>query len=285
MKPSAIFILVVLIALLSPGCATADMAQLTAGATIPADSADIATAAPATAAPASAAAATVAAEPSATPSSAPTPAPTLSPDMIAAYNAKAAAYFSQVGFADVRGTPGITRWERALKVQLVGKPNQADLMHIDRLLEALKSVKNLPPLSLADKGGDIIVYFLPVSKAKTVTAEYSGGMSFGSNGFYPKMATHPMRSGKAFIADELKDQDGRNGKLTSFFLLSLGLQTDVKHQYPDSALNFKALSAAPSDLDLLMLRLLYDPSIKPENKKETIMTQVKKLLAQWNAGE
>ena len=260
MKKSASTICMLLVCLLLlAGC---DLAAMGLGTATPDPTVNPA-AAPTTAAP-------TAAPPTEEPTPEPTATPTPEPTVQSPLPSEAYTYFGRVGFGGgVDGSPETVRWTEQISIQVTGKPNAGDRKALYDLVASLRTIAHLPEIVFVTEGGNFVIGFVPKSQGKGVLSEYGGDDAEGAVQWNGGVA-----SVRVVIADELTDQNRRSGSLAFFFMRGLGLAEDSDGEHGDSALNRSGTAVAPSQLDMLMLRLLYSNLVKPGMGREEALAAV-----------
>ncbi len=213
---------------------------------------DLAVIGPATTAPATVAPAPSepAPEPTAEPTPEPTPAPTPEPTLPGVLDQRVYSRFETVGFGGQRdGSPVLSKWDGQLKIQVAGKPNEADRKALAAILTRLRGVAGMPEMLFVTAGGNFVVGYLPDDQGATIIPGHAGSDAAG-------FADPPAGKAAVLIPDGLADQAARDRAVAHFVLLGLGLAEDPAGSGA-SALDQSAGTAAPSEEDWLMLSLLY----------------------------
>ncbi len=186
----------------------------------------------------------------------PTPAPTPEPTQPGVLEQGVYSRFEAVGFSSQKdGSPVIGKWETKIKIQVAGKPNEADRKALEAIINKLRATAGMPEILLVTAGGNFIVGYLPENQGNSVVPGYGGSGAVGSM---------DLGNGKAavMIPDGLTDQSARDGALAHWILLGMGLAESPAGSGGDSSvLDQGSIAAAPSEQDWLMLSLLYGSGV------------------------
>jgi hypothetical protein len=226
------------------------------------------------------------AEPSSaeTPEPAETPAPTLVPTPApqGVLPEEDYAFFLRVGFAaEADGQLTTAKWAAPIRIQAAGKPGSGDAKALGAFVSRLKGIRGMPEIAFVTEGGNITIGFLPVKQAVEIDASFNDSdtaqLAIQWNGSNPVSA-------RIFLADELTGQQARDSALAGLLLRSLGLGQDGQNEHADSALNANGAGTGPSELDWLMLALLYSPEVQPGLQADAAMPAVRALDLQMVSG-
>ncbi len=196
-------------------------------------------------------------QPTEAPTPEPTPTPTPEPTPPGVLEQGVYSRFEAVGFSGQRdGNPTIGKWDKQIKIQVTGKPNEADRKALSAMLDRLRATAGVPEILLVTTGGNFVVGYLPESQGNTIIPGYSGS---GAAGY----ADPGAGEASVMIPDGLTDQPARDGAVAHWVLLGMGLaQGQAGSGDGGSALDQGSTSSAPSEEDWLMLSLLYGSGVK-----------------------
>jgi hypothetical protein len=200
-----------------------------------------------------------------TPTPSPEPTPTPKPSL-PALNAKAQValdYFLAVALnSEYHGAEGkgiIKRWEQPITFEVTGKYTKKDMQCIDNFIKALSTVEGIPPVSRAEKDGNNKLYFVTLDELAGVCPGYVSGNWAYTTAYW---LDYKMDSTLSGVAIDVTNQKQRNHLIIERLTDSLGLLDDV-NKYPDSIFYDKWTETQKlSDLDWLLIRMLYSPAVK-----------------------
>lgn len=172
----------------------------------------------------------------------------------------------------------VRKWTTPIVASINGYPDNADLVLVGRLFEALNSVYGFPGISLADgtKAVNLEIYFLPYKEYQERAVPAVGDES--SNGFSTFWYRDSViNRGEIGIMNDMT-RTNKNHVILEEIVQVLGLQND-SYMYSDS-LFYQAYNEPqwPSDLDWLLLRYLYLPEIKPGMKEDAVRSLAETLI-------
>ncbi len=164
----------------------------------------------------------------------------------------------------------IVRWETSIKVYIEGKPTKQDRKTIDTMLLNLAlRVPGLPNVTLTDDPGksNVQIYFVREKQLKDYVPDYISG-NWGYFTF--NYRNDIIYQAKIGIATDKGDQTARNHLIQEEFIGALGLAND-HDLYKDSILYQPwTTTQQPSEVDWLMLNMLYSPLVSPGMEKNEI---------------
>lgn len=214
----------------------------------------------------------VAATPTPSPTPEPTSAPTPEPTPHGALPEEDYAYFGLVGFGQVKeGAAVIGKWTAPIRIEVKGTPNALDAQALSGLADALRGVAGMPEIEFVTQGGNACIAYVPKNGGKQIDPGYNGT---DDAQFFLKWKDGAPALLNIVITNELISQDMRDAALASLLFRGLGLALDPQGAHADSVLNPAMSVKQPSDLDWLMLALLYSPQVKPGMAKDSAMPAV-----------
>ncbi len=165
------------------------------------------------------------------------------------------AFGSEYGIADKR----IRKWTSPIRAAVHGNPTDEDMAAIRCVLEGLNAVEGFPGITLADKGQNMDISFVPLDAMNgTVPGYVEGNWGF----FTVRYSAGGIRQASVAIASDVTDQQARNHLLFEEILQSAGLMCD-SDSYPESIFYGQWTTVQqPAALDWELMHMLYLPRIK-----------------------
>lgn len=159
----------------------------------------------------------------------------------------------------------VRKWDRSdLTLTYTGNASEEDLASLDKAIAWVNSLDGVPNIKLTDKDtstADYTYVFAPLSEIKK-KIDYDGN---DHGVFYVSWEDdmHPVLTGCTVgIADEAKDQKERDYLIYKNLVNSMGF-LQVSDDYEDSIFQSKdKVVPQPSQLDALVLEMLYRPEVK-----------------------
>lgn len=171
---------------------------------------------------------------------------------------KVCAFGSEYGSAH-----NLARWEKPLRIFVGGNPTAADLNALDDfLIDLTVHVPMLPNVSIVKSKADanITLYYVPLKEMGKYITNYVDG-NWGM--FRVWWSSHQMTSAEIAIATDVTTQRARIHLMKEELVGVLGLCND-HDKYADSILYQPWTTTQElSDVDWLMLNMLYHPSVTP----------------------
>lgn len=169
----------------------------------------------------------------------------------------------QAEYSDGTGdTSLVQKWLQPLRYRIYGDATETDLAVLTALFDQLNEIPGFPGIYAAEEGepGNFTISFLSREDFNISFQEFIGGEdAFGAARFWYYTATNEIHTATVGYRTDM-EQASRNSVLVEEIINTLGisdttLRTDsIVYQYSDD-------NTALSDMDLLLLNLLYDPSI------------------------
>ena len=175
----------------------------------------------------------------------------------------------------------LMRWEKTIKIFVAGSPEQDDLDQLDLfIMEIATHCPNMPNIRIvnSEKDANIVIYYGPLDQlSKHVDYYHEGNWGAFS---YRYDSTHAMTSGKIGIATDRNTTDSKRHLLREELVGLFGLTNDHNY-YTDSILYQEWTTTGQlSEVDWLMLNMLYDPALKcGMDAKEANEILLKKIKA------
>lgn len=164
----------------------------------------------------------------------------------------------------------LIRWEGSIRVYVGGSPTKKDLETIDRmLLDLALRVPDMPNVTLTDirSGSDIRIWFVPLKQMKNYVPGYVEG-NWGM--FHYSYVNWRITEAQIGIAADVTDQRSRNHLIQEEFFGALGLLND--HDLYSDSIVYQPWTTVqqPSEVDWLMLNMVYSPLLSPGMEKNEI---------------
>lgn len=173
----------------------------------------------------------------------------------------------------------LLRWEGGIRVYVSGKPTRQDRNTLDTLLLNLAlRVPTMPNITLTENAGaaNMHVYFVPLRQLKDCIPGYVEG-NWGM--FHYTYSNWRINEAWIGIATDVTDQQSRNHLIQEEIIGALGLPND-HYLYSDSIVYQPWTTVQqPSELDWLMLNMVYSPLVSPGMEKDELHTI---FLKAWN---
>ncbi len=168
---------------------------------------------------------------------------------------------------DANGSEGsetkLTRWEDTITIYVSGSPSEQDLAELDEfIMECATHCPNMPNIRVVseENNANVSVWYGPLDQLKDHSAFYIEGnwgfFSYWYNGYR-------MYRAEIVIATDVNTQESKNHLLREELTGAFGLTND-HFLYSDSILYGEWTTTQEfSDVDWLMLNMLYDPDLQP----------------------
>ena len=166
------------------------------------------------------------------------------------------------------GTQGkasnLTRWKDSINIYVCGSPKQQDLAELDKfIMECATHCPNMPNIRVvnSEKKANITLWYGPLKEMKDHSALYVEG-NWGFFSYWTDGEGNITRAEIA-IASDVNTQASKNHLLREELVGAFGLSND-HFVFSDSIL-YGEWTTTPqlSDVDWLMLNMLYDRDLKP----------------------
>ncbi len=164
----------------------------------------------------------------------------------------------------------VLRWERSIHIYVSGNPTKQDLKTLNSfLMELALRVPDMPNISITEEEdkANMHIYYVKLAEMDKYIPNYVKG-NWGM--FHYSYNTYRLKEAWIGIATDVTNQRSRNHLIKEEIVGALGLFND-HNVYDDSILYQKWTTVQDlSELDWIMLNMLYSPLIKPGDNAETI---------------
>ncbi len=192
-------------------------------------------------------------------------------------------YFYEIALYTEYGTHGkqepIQKWTAPLKCFITGYPNEEDMQMVLRVFESLNNLPGFPGIKQVDTEADSNVYitFLPEEEYFDFSRKYIASRTYGFAAINRDETNRVIHSATIGFRTDLT-QSKRNAVIIEELTQMLGLLNDT-YRHPESI--FYQGPHEPqwyTDLDWILVQLLYHPLIKPGMTYEECATILPLLL-------
>ena len=156
----------------------------------------------------------------------------------------------------------VQKWLSPIRYRVFGTPTDTDNEVLDALVEQLNSIPGFPGICAAEDGEpeDVSISFLEREAFETSFSVVTNGEdSFGAVQYWYYTQTNELYAACIGCRTDI-DQDERNSVLVEEVINMLGISDTVLR--PDSiTYQYSNENTALSEIDLVILKLLYDPAI------------------------
>jgi len=177
-------------------------------------------------------------------------------------------YFNEVvlavEYSDGTGNPSLVqKWLCPITYKIFGNPTQEDLAVLKALFVQLNQIPGFPGISPAPEGtveNLSFSFWPPEAFRNSFSSVVNGEDAYGATQFWYYTATNDIYTARIGYRTDI-DQNTRNSILIEEVINTLGItdtvmrEDSIVYQYSDD--NTKL-----SDVDLVILKLLYDPAIQ-----------------------
>ena len=157
----------------------------------------------------------------------------------------------------------LSRWENTIKIYVSGSPKQKDLDELNEfIMECATHCPNMPNIRIvnSESQANITIWYGPLDELQYHCEYYVSG-NWGAFSYWYDGSNH-ITKGEVVIASDVNTQDSRNHLLREELVGVFGLTNDHS-VYSDSILYTEWTTTLElSDVDWLMLNMLYDPDLK-----------------------
>ncbi len=164
----------------------------------------------------------------------------------------------------------LIRWSTGIRVYIEGNPTRKDLETINEMfLNLALRVPDLPNITLISRreNSNVQFFFVPLKQLGNFLPGYVDG-TWGY--FHLNYQSWMIQDAQIGIATDVTDQEARNHLIQEEFTGALGLLND-HFLYSDSILYQPWTTVQhPSEVDWLMLNILYSPLLSPGMEKSKI---------------
>lgn len=165
--------------------------------------------------------------------------------------------------AEFGGAHSLTRWTKPLRIYVGGEPTFTDLRELNSFLTDLAvHVPMLPNVSIVENKADanITLYYVPLRDMDKYVTNYVEG-NWGLFTYW-RSGSEMVRAEIA-IATDVTTQKARTHLMKEELVGVLGLTND--HELYEDSILYQPWTTTQelSDVDWLMLNMLYHPDVKP----------------------
>lgn len=177
-------------------------------------------------------------------------------------------YFEEVvlriEYSDDTGNPALVqKWLSPIRYRIRGDATQADLVVLSDLFAQLNQIPGFPGIWEAEDGepAELTLHFLNEEDFNAIFSEVvNGENAYGATQFWYYTATNEIYSADIGYRTDM-DQTTRNSVLIEEIINTLGI-TDTEVRTDSIVYQYSNDNTALSDVDWVILRLLYDPAIR-----------------------
>lgn len=192
-------------------------------------------------------------------------------------------YFQEV-VLDIEYTDGagdatlVQKWTSPIRYRIYGTPTEEDYAVLTGLFAQLNAVPGFPGIYAAAEGEteNLTLSFLEPDDFRTQFSDViHGEEAYGATQFWYYIATNEIYSARIGYRTDV-DQHARNSILIEEIINTLGItdtvlrEDSIVYQYSDE-------NTVLSDVDWIILQILYDPAIQCGMGAETCATVVQNL--------
>lgn len=169
----------------------------------------------------------------------------------------------QVEYDHGSGNPSLVqKWLEPIRCRVFGEPTEEDLLVLEGLFEELNRIDGFPGISLVEQDENLTLSFLgPEDFRNSFSDVVDGEDAWGATEFWYWTDTNDLYSARIGYRTDI-DQLSRNSILLEEIINTLGI-TDTELREDSIVYQHSNDNLALSDVDWLILKLLYDPAIRP----------------------
>ncbi len=166
----------------------------------------------------------------------------------------------------------ITRWDSSIHVYIGGNPSWQDTKLIQNFIMELQlRVPSMPNITLVSRAQDsnMQIYFVPLNQMASYVPGYVSG-NWGM--FHFSYNSWRITEAQIGIATDVTNQRQRNHLIMEEIVGALGLTND--HYYYEDSIVYQPWTEVQqlSDVDWIMLNMLYSPLVYPGIQKQELHT-------------
>lgn len=175
-------------------------------------------------------------------------------------------------FSRDRGLQVIRKWVVDLRLSVAGRPTQTDLETLNRTILDLNGLIAPRRIRLARQDANVTIHFAPTADFRRIEPNYVSG----NRGFFFVWwnGRHEITRSRILIATDGITQPERSHLIREELTQSLGLMNDT---WSDPASTFYqgwTATATYTERDRALIRLLYDPRIRPGMNRRAVRTAI-----------
>ncbi len=172
----------------------------------------------------------------------------------------------------------VQKWKTPINYQIYGNPTDKDLSVLSELFEQLNEILGFPGIHEATDSNlaNLTISFLDYKDFENTFSSFLNGEdAFGAAQFWYYTDTNEIHTATVGYRTDI-DQTTRNSVLIEEIINLLGLsdtvlrEDSIVYQYSDS-------NTSLSDVDLVILKLMYNPAIQCGMNADTCNAVIKKL--------
>lgn len=186
-------------------------------------------------------------------------------------------YFCEIAFGSELGEspPFLTKWVSPVSIAVSGDPLAEDLFLIGELVAALNLVEGFPGIFFSRGEADLTVFFLsPEALEKRFSLWQRGD---GGTVEYVWNRSSGVIT-KAAVGIDKSLRRSRGATVAEEILQALGLGQDSSSRADSLFYDGVTAARAPAAMDLLLVELLYHPSLKAGMTKEEALPVLREIL-------
>ena len=179
-----------------------------------------------------------------------------------AYTAEELAYFYEIAFGAEygQGASVLHKWTDDVRIKVVGSPTDSDLVTLNQAIADLNGLIGGVSLAIAKRDTNVEIHFARESQFRSIEPNYVP-TNYGF--FWSWREGDAISKSSILIATDGISQRERSHLIREELTQSLGLAQDSS-RYPDSIFQTDWTETAQySSIDRAVIRLLYDPMLKP----------------------
>lgn len=167
-------------------------------------------------------------------------------------------------YSDGTGNPSLVqKWTAPIRYRIFGKPTEEDLKILEECFAQLNAVPGFPGIYAAAEGeaSNLSFNFLNAQDFRLAfSSAVNGEIAFGATQFWYYTATNEIHTARIGYRTDI-DQKTRASILVEEIINTLGIsdtvlrKDSIVYQYSDDNMTL-------SDVDWVILKLLYDPAIQ-----------------------
>jgi len=190
-------------------------------------------------------------------------------------------YFTEIAFDSEFGESSnrLSRWEDEILYSVSGSPTEKDLELVGILVDKLNTIEGFPGIKEAENEDDVNFEILFITRAEIMeTFENASESCKGMSEFHWNMDSSRIIRARAAIDCEADEE--RESTICEEILQSLGLAMDSFLHKDSVFYQGKCVYTRPSELDWMMIRILYHPSLRTGIKKYEAIMAISGIL-EW----
>jgi Protein of unknown function (DUF2927) len=182
-------------------------------------------------------------------------------------------YFTEVALGseyNQESTPKVHKWSGDIRIQVLGKPTQADLATLQTVIQEINALASVAiRVQVVDRSPNLTMHFAPESQFSQIEPAYIP-VNFG---FFITRWNHKgiINYANVLITTTGVTQQERSHLIREELTQSLGLMRD-SYRYSDSIFYQPWTNVTRySELDKALIQMLYSPALKPGMTKAEVL--------------